>query len=346
MEKEIQFQPVAVIILNWNGKKYLERFIPVLLGSTYTGLKVYVADNGSTDDSVDFLIKTYPEVIILAESTNEGFAGGYNRAISKVPEELIVLLNSDIEITPGWIEPAISMLMADPGVGAVQPKIMDFNNRQRFEYAGAAGGWIDQLGYTFSMGRIFDVIETDDGQYNKAQPIFWASGAAMFTRKSLFMQLGGFDPYFFAHQEEIDLCWRMQLAGYRIVSCPDVKVYHIGGGTLAKDNPKKVFLNFRNNLIMLWKNLDGTTKYWVMICRFALDAVSAWKNLLGGQPSYFTAVMKAHGGFFHWLIFDQKQSVGPKVKSGSLNGMYFGSVVWQHFIKKKTRFSEIVESAN
>lgn len=346
MEKEIQFQPVAVIILNWNGKKYLEKFIPVLLGSTYTGLKVYVADNGSTDDSVDFLTKTYPEVIILAESTNEGFAGGYNRAIAKVPEELIVLLNSDIEITPGWIEPAISMLMADPGIGAVQPKIMDFNNRQRFEYAGAAGGWIDQLGYPFSMGRIFDVIETDNGQYNKAQPIFWASGAAMFTRKSIFMQMGGFDPYFFAHQEEIDLCWRMQLAGYRILSCPDAIVYHIGGGTLAKDNPKKVYLNFRNNLIMLWKNLNGTTRYWVMICRFFLDAVSAWKNVLGGQPSYFTAVMKAHAGFIYWLFFDQKKSVWPAIKSGKPAGLYLGSVVWQHFIKKKTRFYEIVTTVN
>ncbi len=346
MEKEIQFQPVAVIILNWNGKKYLEKFIPVLLGSTYTGLKVYVADNGSTDDSVDFLTKTYPEVIILAESTNEGFAGGYNRAIAKVPEELIVLLNSDIEITPGWIEPAISMLMADPGIGAVQPKIMDFNNRHRFEYAGAAGGWIDQLGYPFSMGRIFDVIETDNGQYNKAQPIFWASGAAMFTRKSIFMQMGGFDPYFFAHQEEIDLCWRMQLAGYRILSCPDAIVYHIGGGTLAKDNPKKVYLNFRNNLIMLWKNLNGTTRYWVMICRFFRDAVCTWKNVLGGQPSYFTAVMKAHAGFIYWLFFDQKKSVWPAIKSGKPAGLYLGSVVWQHFIKKKTRFYEIVTTVN
>lgn len=346
MEKDTQFSTVAVIILNWNGKKYLEKFIPVLLGSTYTGLNVYVADNGSTDDSVEFLTKTYPEVIVLAESTNEGFAGGYNRAIDKVPEELIVLLNSDIEITPGWIEPAVSMLLDDPNIGAVQPKIMDFNNRKRFEYAGAAGGWIDRLGYPFSMGRIFDVIETDDGQYNKSQPIFWASGAAMFTRKSIFQKMGGFDPFFFAHQEEIDLCWRMQLAGYRILSCPDAIVYHIGGGTLAKDNPKKVFLNFRNNLIMLWKNLDGTTRYWVMICRFALDAVSAWKNLLGGQPSYFTAVMKAHGGFFHWLIFDQKKSVWPKIKSGKPYGLYLGSVVWQHFIKKKTRFYEIVSSVN
>jgi GT2 family glycosyltransferase len=259
---------------------------------------------------------------------------------------LFVLLNSDIEITPNWIEPAVSMLMENDKIGAIQPKIMDFKNKAQFEYAGAAGGWIDRLGYPFSMGRIFDVIEKDNGQYNKSQCIFWASGAAMFTRKSIFLEMGGFDPYFFAHQEEIDLCWRMQLAGYRIVNCPDTIVYHIGGGTLAKDNPKKVFLNFRNNLIMLWKNLSGVTRYWVIICRFALDAVSAWKNLLGGQPSYFSAVMKAHGGFVYWLIFDQKKSVWPKVKTGQPKGLYNGSVVWQHFIKKKNRFSEIVATVN
>jgi glycosyltransferase involved in cell wall biosynthesis len=211
MDQIVQLPAVAVIILNWNGKKYLERFIPVLLQSTYPDFKIYVADNGSTDDSVSFLRQTHAEVIILAEPTNEGFAGGYNRAIKQIPEEFIVLLNSDIEVTRNWLEPAVNMMLQDPHIGAVQPKILDFNNKKRFEYAGAAGGWIDRLGYPFSMGRIFDILENDDQQFDKPTPIFWASGAAMFTRKSIFIKLGGFDSYFFAHQEEIDLCWRMPL---------------------------------------------------------------------------------------------------------------------------------------
>jgi GT2 family glycosyltransferase len=346
MDQIVQLPAVAVIILNWNGKKYLERFIPVLLQSTYPDFKIYVADNGSTDDSVSFLRQTHSEVIILAEPTNEGFAGGYNRAIQQIPEEFIVLLNSDIEVTRNWLEPAVNMMVQDPHIGAVQPKILDFNNKKRFEYAGAAGGWIDRLGYPFSMGRIFDILENDNQQFDKPTPIFWASGAAMFTRKSIFIKLGGFDSYFFAHQEEIDLCWRMQHAGYKIMSCPESIVYHIGGGTLSKDNPRKIYLNFRNNLIMLWKNLDGINRYLILTARFLLDAVSAWKNLLSGQPSYFKAVMNAHVGFFKWLLFTPKNATVPLPGKVSLTGLYKGSIVWQHFIKKKTRFSEIVASEN
>jgi len=346
MDQIVQLPAVAVIILNWNGKKYLERFIPVLLQSTYPDFKIYVADNGSTDDSVSFLRQTHSEVIILAEPTNEGFAGGYNRAIQQIPEEFIVLLNSDIEVTRNWLEPAVKMMVQDPHIGAVQPKILDFNNKKRFEYAGAAGGWIDRLGYPFSMGRIFDILENDDQQFDKPTPIFWASGAAMFTRESIFIKLGGFDSYFFAHQEEIDLCWRMQHAGYKIMSCPESLVYHIGGGTLSKDNPRKIYLNFRNNLIMLWKNLDGFNRYLILTARFLLDAVSAWKNLLSGQPSYFIAVMNAHVGFFKWLLLTPKSVTVPVPLNISLTGLYKGSIVWQHFIKKKTRFSEIVASEN
>lgn len=346
MDKIVQLPAVAVIILNWNGKKYLERFIPVLLQSAYPDFKIYVADNGSTDDSIAFLRQTHPDVIIIAEPTNEGFAGGYNRAIQQIPEEFLVLLNSDIEVTQNWLESPVNMMLLDPAIGAVQPKILDFNNKKRFEYAGAAGGWIDSLGYPFSMGRVFDILEHDHQQYDKPTPIFWASGAAMFTRKSIFIQLGGFDSYFFAHQEEIDLCWRMQKAGYKIMSSPASIVYHIGGGTLSKDNPRKIYLNFRNNLIMLWKNLEGINRYLILTARFMLDAVSAWKNLLNGQPSYFKAVVDAHFGFFKWLLFAQKKASVHKSGNNHLTGLYKGSVVWQHFIKKKTRFSEIVAPEN
>lgn len=337
---------LAVVILNWNGKKYLEQFLPFVLASTYSNMVVYVADNASTDGSVAFVESEFPSVRIIKNPSNEGFAEGYNLALKQVKEEFLVLLNSDIEVTPGWIEPIMQLFMNFPEVAAVQPKILDFYNRKSFEYAGAAGGWIDRYGYPFSKGRIFDVLEEDNLQYDKPESIFWASGAALFIRHSAFDAVGGFDPYFFAHQEEIDLCWRLQLAGHRIMSCPASCIYHIGGGTLAKNNPKKIYLNFRNNLIMLWKNLVGMDAVTTIAFRFFLDAISAWKNLLSGQPSFFIAVMKAHLGFFAWLITGQKKSIFPLKKSGEIAGRYMGSVVWQHFIKGKSRFSEIVENCN
>lgn len=341
-----KIEPVAVVILNWNGKKYLQEFLPFLFNSTYSGLKVYVADNGSSDDSIQFLKQAYPKVIIIDNKSNYGFAGGYNLALKSVPEELIVLLNSDIEVTPHWIEPAIALFASDPNIGAIQPKIMDFKNRKSFEYAGAAGGWIDILGYPFSKGRVFDKLEIDNGQYDHSEEIFWASGAAMFIRKSAFVKAGGFDGYFFAHQEEIDLCWRMQKAGYKIISCPASIVYHIGGGTLSKDNPRKIYLNFRNNLIMLWKNLSMRQVVWILPFRFALDAISAWKNLLSGQPAFFTAIMKAHFSFMGWLISERKSGVFFNSNEVEPKGVYKGSVVWQHFVKRKNKFSEIIAKSN
>jgi hypothetical protein len=341
-----KIEPVAVVILNWNGKKYLQEFLPFLFRSTYLGLKVYVADNGSSDDSIQFLRELYPNVILIDNKRNYGFAGGYNLALQSVPEELIVLLNSDIEVTPNWIEPAVALFKSNPTFGAVQPKIMDFKNRKSFEYAGAAGGWIDIFGYPFSKGRVFDKLEIDNGQYDFSDEIFWASGAAMFIRKSAFVKAGGFDGYFFAHQEEIDLCWRMQKAGYKIVSCPASIVYHIGGGTLSKDNPRKIYLNFRNNLIMLWKNLSMGQVLWILPFRFALDAISAWKNLLSGQPAFFTAIMKAHFSFLKWLISDRKTAVYFNSNEIEPKGVYKGSVVWQHFVKGKNKFSEIIIKSN
>ena len=344
--QEINDQPtVAVVILNWNGRKYLERFLPHVLASTYKHLVIYVADNGSTDDSIEFLKSNYPQVRLISHQTNEGFAGGYNRALKEVSEGFLVLLNSDIEVTPGWLEPAVELFKTNPKLAAIQPKILNYNKRDHFEYAGAAGGWIDHYGYPFSMGRIFDITEKDEHQYDTPTEIFWASGAAMIIKKSVFDEVGGFDPFFFAHQEEIDLCWRIHLAGYKVMSCPGSVVYHIGGGTLPKDNPNKIFLNFRNNLIMLWKNLSGFEAMYVIIIRFLLDAVSAWKNLLAGQHAYFIAVAKAHVGFMMWLISFKKQSVFPTKRIGAVKGFYKGSVVWQHFIKGKNKFSEIIPAS-
>lgn len=338
--------PVAVVILNWNGRKYLEQFLPFLVKSTYAGLKIYVADNGSTDESIHFLKDNYPSVVIIDNKQNYGFAGGYNIALKSVKEEYIVLLNSDIEVTPNWIEPAIELFESDSSIGAIQPKILDYKQKTSFEYAGAAGGWIDVLGYPFSKGRIFDVLELDKGQYDQIEEIFWASGAAMFIKKSAFVKAGGFDPFFFAHQEEIDLCWRLQKAGYKIMSCPAAQVYHIGGGTLSKDNPIKIFLNFRNNLIMLWKNLGVIQRCWILPVRFGLDAISAWKNLLGGQPSFFTAIMKSHFSFIGWLFLHRRSAVCYRGGLPVYKGIYKGSVVWQHFIKGKNKFSEIIPKSN
>lgn len=341
--EEINNQPtVAVVILNWNGRKYLEQFLPSVLASSYTNKVVYVADNGSTDDSISLLTARFPEVKIISHATNEGFAGGYNRALKEVPEEYLVLLNSDIEVTQSWLEPAVALFNNHPDLAAIQPKILDYNNKQYFEYAGAAGGWIDRFGYPFSKGRIFDVLEQDQGQYDTPTEIFWASGAAMIIKKSVFNEVGGFDPYFFAHQEEIDLCWRIHLAGYKIMSCPSSVVYHIGGGTLPKDNPNKIFLNFRNNLIMLWKNLSGFEAIFIVAVRFLLDAISAWKNLIGGKHAYFIAIGRAHLGFMQWMISGKNQSVFPNKRTGAVKGIYNGSVVWQHFILSKNKFSEII----
>ena len=342
MSETTNYPAVAVVILNWNGWNYLQQFLPTVLHSQYPNFKVYVADNGSTDNSIQKVKSTFPDLSIIDNKLNYGFAEGYNQALKSINEEYLVLLNSDIEVAPNWLKRPIEILASQKDVAAVQPKIMDFNRRDQFEYAGAAGGWIDRFGYPFSKGRIFDILEKDNGQYNHEQPIFWASGAAMFIKKSDFLAAGGFDPYFFAHQEEIDLCWRLQLMGKNILSCPDSVVYHIGGGTLPKNNPQKVFLNFRNNLIILYKNLRGFERFYILSIRFALDAVSAWKNILSGQPSYFFAVMKAHFAFMGWWLFHQKQSVFPTTQNRKIHGLFKGNVVWEHFIRGKKTFAEIV----
>jgi GT2 family glycosyltransferase len=314
------------------------------MASTYSGKEVIVADNASTDDSVSFLRENYPQVRVIVLDRNYGFATGYNEALKQVRSDYYVLLNSDVEVEPGWIEPVISLMEMDPAIGVCQPKIRMYDNRELFEYAGGAGGWLDFLGYPFAKGRIFDVLEKDEGQYDAEEPIFWASGAALFVRAGLYHKLGGLDGYFFAHQEEIDFCWRVQLAGYQVYSCPKSTVYHVGGGTLPKGNERKVFLNFRNNLIMLAKNLPLAELLWKIPLRLLLDSVSAWKSLFAGQAIYFLAILEAHLAFFKWLLLKRGKSVFPQKKRGNLRGLFRHSIVWEHFVLGKRTFIEIVKN--
>jgi len=340
----MQTPSVAIVILNWNGRNFLEKFLPSVLASTYANKKIVVADNTSTDDSIVFLKEKYPKVSIIQNKSNEGFAKGYNTALKQVTADYYVLLNSDVEVSTGWIEPVIELMELDKAIAACQPKILAYNKKNQFEYAGASGGWIDALGYPFSRGRVFDDCETDNGQYDDAGPCFWASGAAMFVRSSVYHELGGLDEYFFAHQEEIDLCWRAQLAGYKIFVQPASVVYHVGGGTLPKGNSLKTFLNFRNNLTMMAKNLPFCTALWKLPFRILLDAISAWRGLLSGDGGYFLAICKAHLHFTGWLLFKKKQSGFPVKRNRKLYGCYSGTVVWDYFIKKKKNFSEIIGS--
>jgi GT2 family glycosyltransferase len=340
--KRSHLTKVSVVIINFNGRKFLEQFLPSVMASSFHDMEIVVADNASTDDSLDYLRKFCPTVRIIEMKRNHGYAGGYNEALKELTSEYYVLLNSDVEVTPGWIGPVIDLMDSDPQIGACQPKILSYHNKTRFEYAGAAGGWIDCLGYPFARGRIFDICETDSGQYNDIQRIFWASGAALFLRAKLFYEAGGFETYFFAHMEEIDLCWRMQLLGYHIYACPASVVYHIGGGTLPKGNERKVFLNFRNNMIMLAKNLPKRQSFWKIPLRIGMDLISATKSLFAGQYVYFLAVLEAHLAFFKWLLFMQKKSVFPAQRRARLSGWYLHCVAWKHFVEGKERFDEIV----
>ena len=333
---------VSIVILNWNGRKYLEQFVPFVLSSTYTNFEVVVIDNASTDDSLKFLALNYPQVKIIRHAINLGFAKGYNEGLKQIQSDYYVLLNSDVEVQPGWIEPVINLMETDVSIAACQPKILQYKNREYFEYAGAAGGWLDYLGYPFAKGRLFDVCEKDEGQFNEPAPIFWASGAAMFVRAKIYHESGGLDEFFFAHQEEIDLCWRLQLMGYKIYACPQSTVYHVGGGTLPKGNARKVYLNFRNNLMMMAKNMPAGEALWKISYRFLLDAVSAFKSLLAGEGTYFVAVIKAHFAFLNWLFFYNKKNKPLTKNKPSLSGYLHKSIVWNYFVLGKKKFSDVV----
>ncbi len=333
---------VAIVILNWNGRSFLETFLPSVLSTTFP-VRVIVADNASSDDSISFVENSYPEIEVIRLDRNYGFAKGYNEALAVVNTDYYVLLNSDVEVSPGWLEPIINLFESDLKIGACQPKILSYNSKQTFEYAGASGGWIDKFGYPFARGRVFDSCEEDHGQYDSIEQIFWASGAALVIKSQLFHQLKGFDEYFFAHMEEIDLCWRVQLAGYKIYCCPQSLVYHVGGGTLPKGDSKKTFLNYRNNQIMLAKNLPFKERWWKIPLRLILDQISAFKALIKGDVGYFKAVIKAHMAYCYWCLFVKKTNrPGLRKSLKELNGVYDGSLVWSYFIQNKKLFRDIV----
>lgn len=334
---------VAVVILNWNGKRYLQQYLPSVLATDYDNLRVVVADNASADDSVAYLRDAFPQVERLLLPQNFGFARGYNEALKQVRADYYVLLNSDVEVTPSWLQPMVAWLEANDAYAACQPKIRAAKCRQLFEYAGAGGGWLDAFGYPFARGRIFDVCEEDNGQYNNPEDVFWVTGAAMIIRSRVYHELGGFDEYFFAHQEEIDLCWRLQLAGHRLCCLPQTVVYHVGGGTLPRGASKKTYLNFRNNQIMLAKNLAWRERWWKVPYRLLLDQVSAFKGLLSGDAGYFITIQEAHFAFVYWIVFGNKrwkpQNRRPLT---SLRGVFAGNLVWEHFVLKRKTFAEIV----
>jgi len=333
---------VAIVILNYNGRNFLEKFLPSVLASSYSNKEIIVADNCSTDDSVEVL-KQFSSVKVLLLDKNYGFAEGYNQALQSITADYYVLLNSDVEVTLQWIEPVIEIMENNKKIAACQPKVLSYKEKSYFEYAGAAGGWIDSLGYPFSRGRVFDEHEKDFGQYNDNAEIFWATGAAMFVSASAFHEVKGFDGFFFAHMEEIDLCWRLQLAGYTIMSCPASVVYHVGGGTLPKGNEKKVYLNFRNNIIMLLKNLPANEKLWKIPLRFFLDILFAFKNLFTGYSASFVAILQAYLSVIKWGFTSKSKTTLKKISMKKLTGVYEGAIVWDYFIKKKKRFSEIVK---
>lgn len=328
---------VKIVILNWNGRAHLERFLPSVVAHSGEA-SVVVADNGSNDDSVPFLREHYPQVELLQLDQNYGFAEGYNRALSRIEADCYVLLNSDVEVEEGWLNPLVARLAADEKVAALAPKIISYERKSDFEYAGAAGGFIDCFGYPFCRGRILDTIEKDQGQYDTAREVFWASGACMVVRADLFHKLGGFDGDFFAHMEEIDLCWRMQLAGYRVMVEPRSQVFHLGGGTLPNNSARKLYLNYRNNLSMLFKNLSRRSLLPVLFARMVLDGMSAMVFLLQRRPDFFKVVFRAHMDFYHalnTLRIKRRVIQQSRIASASSN-IYKGSIILQHALGKRT----------
>ncbi|GHT03087.1 glycosyl transferase [Bacteroidia bacterium] len=334
----------AIIILNWNGKDLMERFLPALMRHTPTDdAEIIVADNHSTDQSLAFLKDKYPEITIFPFTENYGFAGGYNRAMSGLQNEYVVLLNSDVEVTEGWLTTSVDYLDAHSDVAALQPKILSYHNKTQFEYAGASGGYIDKFGYPFCRGRILDTLEFDKGQYDDPVEVFWASGACLFVRLKNFEEAGGLDDRFFAHQEEIDLCWRLHIYGKKMVVLPQSVVYHVGGGTLNPDNPRKIFLNSRNNLIMLYKNLPKSHYNKVMVMRFFLDYAAAATFLVQRKPKQAWAILSARRDFYRKKSqFKAARAKNLKLAAGKTPAtMYRKSILVQYYLCGKKQFQTL-----
>jgi GT2 family glycosyltransferase len=334
----------AVVILNWNGIHYLRQFLPIVCKHTeLPGTEIIVVDNGSSDDSVSFLRSTFPTVKVIEFQQNYGFAMGYCKALASIQATYYVLLNSDVEVTPGWLEPLIGTMEANPILGACMPKLLTYDKQDYFEYAGASGGFIDRFGYPFCRGRILSTLENDNGQYNDFRNIFWASGACMFIRAEAYSKAGGLDGEFFAHMEEIDLCWRMHRLGYSIAVVPQSTVYHVGGGTLPNNTPLKLYLNYRNNLFLLFKNLPVFQLIPVMFIRMLLDGMSALTYLFSGSGRFFIAVIRAHLAFHRRipLLIKMRRQLRGTIRTGKFSEIYPGSIVFDFFIRRKRYFSQL-----
>ncbi|MDD7224780.1 MAG: glycosyltransferase family 2 protein [Prevotella sp.] len=338
---------IAIVILNWNGVDMMRRYLTDVVNySIVDNAVVYVADNASTDDSVEMLRSEYPQVKVILLEKNWGFAEGYNKALSQIEAEYYVLLNSDVKVTHHWLQPLVEFMDAHSDVAACQPKLLSIIDTDSFEYAGACGGFIDLYGYPFCRGRVFNTIERDKGQYDTAMPILWATGACMMIRSSDYWNAGGFDGRFFAHNEEIDLCWRLRLLGRKVYCIPDSAVFHLGGGTLPKSNPMKTYLNFRNNLTMLYKNLPDRELRKVMRMRFLLDWLAALQMLvLGRSIGDFKAVIKARMAFKAWKndFRHDRETIQSTAKVDAVPERICISILWQYYIKRNKTFRQIID---
>ena len=335
---------LSIVILNWNGAHHLSHFLPSVVNySSYDWAEVIVADNHSEDQSSKVIKEEFPTVGYIQLDKNYGFAEGYNLALQDLNSDYFLLLNSDVEVTEGWLEPLIELMDNDPAIAACQPKILQLDHPEKFEYAGAAGGFIDHYGYPFCRGRIMDTQEEDLGQYNQPVSVFWASGAAMVIRGKLWQTFGGFDADFWAHMEEIDLCWRMKNAGFKIAVCPQSKVGHLGGGSLAYGNPRKVYLNFRNNLFILYKNLPHNKLHKVLLLRMMLDGMAAIQFLITGKIAAFAKVFSAHIDFYKNLpkLRAKRRALQIKLTNNDHPEIYKGSIVFDFFLRKKKKFSSL-----
>ena len=337
--KEDKSLEIAVVILNWNGSDLLENILPSVVEHSEGKARVYVADNNSTDESIAFLKERFPQVGIVRNKVNGGYAKGYNDALKEIEADIYALVNSDIEVSQGWLDPILREFLSNENTGIVQPKLLDFKDKSKFEYAGAGGGFVDFMGYPFCRGRIFMELEQDNGQFNDTANIFWASGACFFIRSELYHSLGGFDEDYFAHQEEIDLCWRVQNEGYDVKYVGASTVYHVGGATLRESHPRKTFLNFRNSLFTIAKNVPKRFAFIVILFRLLLDAVAGVKFTLELRPIHAWSIIKAHLSFY--ALLPKMMRKRTKLSFKRTNYYYCFSIVWQHFILRKKKFSEI-----
>ena len=328
----------AIIILNWNGQKLLEQFLPSVINFSLELVDIYVADNASTDSSIKYIKEFYPSIKIIENSKNEGYAKGYNDALASVDADIYCLLNSDIKVTKDWLTPVLDLFKTDAKTAVIQPKILDFKDPNKFEYAGAGGGFIDLYGYPYCRGRVFNSLEIDTNQYNDISDIFWASGACFFIRSKIYHQLDGLDEDYFAHQEEIDLCWRVQNIGYAVKYVGTSTVYHVGGATLEQANPKKTYLNFRNSLLNVVKNVPKKWFLFVIFSRLILDGIAGIKFLVELRPIHTLAILKAHFSFYgNFLKFLGKRKKLQQQQNYNLHT----SIVWQYFILGRKKFKNL-----